>query len=448
VLGAPPVAGRGAALAALGRTLRASGYTPDGLAAALETEGPLVEGVTIGDRRRRARRAGALGVVARLLLLGESVPADECGGPAESIVRSLVDLGLVEARGDDLLATVLVVPHDDLLVASDRIGSDAGADFVPGVQPPSHLLGCLTVRRPVERALDLGTGCGIQALLLSPIAGRVVATDVNERALAFAELNAALNGLTNIEPRVGSLFEPVSGEAFGVLVANPPYVISPEHDFTFRDSELGGQGISEAVVVDAPDYLLPGGHATVLVSWDATDENPVATPARWATRTDCDALVLGTATLDAERNAERWLAYFIAEGITRIGYGAVVIRRVPDGAGRVRALQIGDRVEGPAGTHLLRMLDAGDKLVDEARVRLASGARVRERRGLTQFGWHTDERELVLLDGLRFRIDLDSGTVRLVDLLDGRHRLRAIADDSDEREYVERLVALGFAEVV
>jgi methylase of polypeptide subunit release factors len=457
---APTVAGRGAALTSLGISLRAAGYTPVGLATALGAEGPLVEGVTLGDRRRRARRAGVLGVAARLLLLGETLPDEDWHGPAERLVAALFDLGLVEQAASGLVATVIVVPHDDLLVAADRFDADRGPDVVPGVQPPSYLLGCLTIRRPVARALDLGTGCGIQSLLLSPLADRVIATDVNERALGYTELNAALNGRTNIEPRLGSLFEPVSDERFGVIVANPPYVISPDRHFTFRDSELGGEEICQQVVTAAPGHLEAGGHATVLASWDATGEDPLATPVRWASGGDCDALVLGTAVLDAERNAERWnvgaqrdaavdrwVDYLRARGIARVGYGAVILRRSGEGTSRVRALQVGDTIDRPAGTHLLRMLDAPDNLRDDARVRLVPSACIREQRRLAHDGWRVDERELVLLEGLEFRTDLDPDDARLVAALDGRLRVDEVAATAEQRAYVERLVALGFAEV-
>ena len=81
-----------------------------------------------------------------------------------------------------------LVPHGDLLIASDRDAEgEAAADWVAGIHPPSLTLGP-TVRRSVERALDVGTGCGVgsAALPASRHAERVVATDVNARALTFA----------------------------------------------------------------------------------------------------------------------------------------------------------------------------------------------------------------------------------------------------------------------
>ena len=100
----------------------------------------------------------------------------------------------------------------------------------------------------MEAALDLGTGCGIQALLAAKHSARVVATDVNERALAFAAFNAALNGIDVVEFRQGDLFEPVAGERFGLLVANPPYVISPDATYTYRDSGVPRDELCRRIV--------------------------------------------------------------------------------------------------------------------------------------------------------------------------------------------------------
>jgi methylase of polypeptide subunit release factors len=81
------------------------------------------------------------------------------------------------------------------------------------VHGPSLTLSHLTVRRPVETALDVGTGNGIQAILAARHSGRVVATDVNARALDFAAFHTHLNGVDNVEFRLGSFFDPAEGSA-------------------------------------------------------------------------------------------------------------------------------------------------------------------------------------------------------------------------------------------
>ena len=68
-------------------------------------------------------------------------------------------------------------------------------DHVLGISSAATSLAQLTVREPVDRALDLGTGCGVQALHLATHASQVVATDVNQRALRLTRFNAELNGV-------------------------------------------------------------------------------------------------------------------------------------------------------------------------------------------------------------------------------------------------------------
>jgi hypothetical protein len=173
-----------------------------------------------------------------------------------SAVEALEVTGLA-AVGDDVVPRVRILPVGALLVASDDYPDDDEdpPDYVAAYTPTSRVCDCLTPRRRVERALDLGTGSGVQAMLAARHAGHVVATDINPRALAYTELNAALNGFTNIECRRGSLFEPVEGESFDLITSNAPYVVSPEHRFAYRDAGLPADELSERVVLGRPTTL-------------------------------------------------------------------------------------------------------------------------------------------------------------------------------------------------
>ena len=66
---------------------------------------------------------------------------------------------------------------------------------------------------------------------------------------------ALWNGVANVEFRAGSFLEPVEGERFGVVAAHPPYVVSPESEFLFRDSGLGRARVSERLVRALPGVL-------------------------------------------------------------------------------------------------------------------------------------------------------------------------------------------------
>ncbi|WP_241978147.1 methyltransferase [Cryobacterium sp. TMT2-42-4] len=152
------------------------------------------------------------------------------------------------------------------------LGHPLGESHVLGVGGASLTLTGLLIPTPVASALDLGTGCGIQAMHASRHADRVVATDISVRALDLAALNAELNEIGNIEFRLGSLFEPVAGERFDHIISNPPFVITPRVPgvpaYEYRDGGLVGDALVEAVVRGAAEHLTPGGIAQLLGNWE------------------------------------------------------------------------------------------------------------------------------------------------------------------------------------
>jgi hypothetical protein len=130
---------------------------------------------------------------------------------------------------------------------------------VLGLSPASSTLAQMTIRRPVGSALDLGTGCGVQSLHLATHADRVVATDLNPRAVSFARLTGALNELI-LDVREGSLYEPVSDETFDLIVTNPPYVMSPPtgERLVYREGGFTGDRLVEQVVRGGGAAAQPG----------------------------------------------------------------------------------------------------------------------------------------------------------------------------------------------
>jgi len=82
-----------------------------------------------------------------------------------------------------------------------------------------------------RRTLDLGTGCGILALVSAENAKEVVASDINPYAADCAKKNAETNGLDHkINILVGDLFDHIkTGERFDLITFNPPYLPEPKH---------------------------------------------------------------------------------------------------------------------------------------------------------------------------------------------------------------------------
>src|SRR5581483_1738776 len=126
---------------------------------------------------------------------------------------------------------------------------------VVGIGGGTRIVAALGIRRPGGSVVDLCTGSGALALLAAARGQRVIGVDLNTRALRLARLNAELNGREGIDWRQGDLYEPVAGERFVLVVANPPFVIAPGREFLFRDAEHDDDALSRAVVGGAGAHL-------------------------------------------------------------------------------------------------------------------------------------------------------------------------------------------------
>lgn len=159
-----------------------------------------------------------------------------------------------------------------------------GLDFevAPGVLIPRHDTEVL-VEEALKRAkhdaliLDIGTGSGCIAVSLAkelPKA-QVHAVDLSAEALAVARRNAERNEV-RVEFHQGSLFEPLGGMRFDLIVSNPPYIpaadietLQPEvRDFEPRsalDGGLDGLDFYRRIAEQAPGYLAANGYVIVEV---------------------------------------------------------------------------------------------------------------------------------------------------------------------------------------
>ena len=320
------------------------------------------------------------------------------------------------------------MPSGHAVFVSD-LEHGGGHEHVLGVTPSSALLGNLASRHPVQRALDLGTGCGIQAYLLAKHAEQIVATDVNERALDFARFNLALNGAAGVELRSGSWLEPVAGERFDLVVCNPPFVISPESRYTYRDSGLPADELVRRLVADLPSLLEEGGTAQLLLSWIVRAGESWADPvARWLEGNGCDALLLRY-RLDSPRGyaehwnrgddaaIESWVDWYEELGAEAIAYGALALRRrgtAPQGF--VTAEVASDRLE-PGGDHIHRILEAqallaeatDDDLLDRG-FALTHDHLLEQALVVRDGEWEVEAAVLRLQEGLGFEAGIDAFT--------------------------------------
>jgi methylase of polypeptide subunit release factors len=429
-----PIADTNAATS-LGLALRSVGYSESAVHELLD-EDAYSRGEVDAPADERRLPQSKLATVIRACFLQRTVRTDEA---VRALGRDGVDAldrtGLA-AVGDDLVPRVRILPVGDLLVAGDGYSQDDDpADYVAIYTPTSRLCDSLTPRPRVERALDVGTGSGVHALLAASHARHVIATDVNARALAFTELNAALNGLTNVECRRGSLYEPVAGETFDLIICNAPYVVSPERRWAYRDSGFQADEVSERAVRNAPEHLAEGGYATMLVSWlaqdaDAPDERALV----WVEGSGCDSWILSTwdsdplghasewnSHLESDPEAfgralDEWTAYFEKLGVRWVSEGAILLHKRP-GGGTARIDSIDEDDVDDADEQIQRAFAA------RARVASLNGQDDLRAQHLSLEMAFWMEQEVEPLDGrasiVESRVQLSEGTNSTVDVEPG-----------------------------
>ncbi len=282
-----------------------------------------------------------------------------CDLPASLPVADLIAAKILEISGEEARALIDIRPYgspddgangwvvSDLMPGLDGKITRTRPDYVLGVSPASTTLAQMAIRRPVESALDLGTGCGVQSLHLSQHAKRVVATDLNPRALELAKLSAVLSGV-QVEFRLGSLFEPVAEEQFDLIITNPPYVMSPPKEglLVYRESSFEGDGLVRTIVQQASDHLNPGGTLQVLGNWAHLGKVDWQERLTGWVPEDCDATFIQREVLSPFEYIEMWLTdaglhgsddwlpkyrgwleYFEQIGVEQIGLGWIELQK-------------------------------------------------------------------------------------------------------------------------
>jgi methylase of polypeptide subunit release factors len=290
----------------------------------------------------------------------------------------------LECAGVQVRSRSSLTSFEDLIVAADR-GDALGPQMVQGVTAFARMLASLTVRRPIGAALDLGTGSGVQALLAARHADRVIGVDINPHALHLARVTQRINRVENVSWKEGNWFDPVRGERFDLVVSNPPFVISPDHAFLYRDSPGRADELCRQLVGASADHLAEGGFATFICDW-IHEEDAWEEPVRvWVDNLGCDALLLRQtsseplayatmwnrelASSDRPRFAEtvkRWIRHCERIGAHWIASGAIVLRRRSAAANWTRAFDFDRGPSGGGGDQLERIFVGLDFLAAHA----------------------------------------------------------------------------------
>jgi len=375
-----------------------AGYTVDGVRRLL---GPVAGAALARDEIVPALRAARGGTPAEILLrlFWLQVPVPGSALPFDDLIA----LGLAERDGDgggddEVRALLHVEPVESQestacgYVVSDLKARPGGVhlrkDHVVGQGGASANLAQLVVHKPVDNLLDLGTGSGVQAVHLAGRTRRITATDLSPRAIELAALSFALSGI-EAELLEGSLFEPVAGRTFDVIVSNPPFVISPERRFGYRESGLPGDEVCRRLVREAPRHLADDGWCHLLANWlhvegedwhervagwvEGVDgwvvQRDVQDPAEYAELWLRDSCEAGTPEYRVRYDA--WLDHFEAQKVTAIGFGWITLHR--SGGDDVRVEELRHAVDQPVGAYVRSVVRGRPHLTQATTLRTADG---------------------------------------------------------------------------
>ena len=219
-------------------------------------------------------------------------------------VKPLLKTKIIKKVKDKFRANVFVFPLAGKFIVSDFLISlhkvkDGrylrGRDDVWAILAyESPYIAKKAIVKKGDYVLDLACGSGIIALFCADKATKVIATDINPKAINYARFNAILNGLENkIDFRVGDMFEPVKGtcpelvegtcpepvegEKFDLIVWNGPTLAIPDVPEKYPIYCFGGPDgldFTKRFIEEAPQYLKSEGRMQWLDPSLGNEKNP------------------------------------------------------------------------------------------------------------------------------------------------------------------------------
>jgi hypothetical protein len=439
---------------------REAGYTAAGLHNRIQTDvlaGRNLENLPL--LLYRTREPDALNVLIRWFVIGEEVPqqaAKQVIPP--DILQLLGDCGLLNSAEGNFACPVMFAPFEQYWIATDtysRLSRSVGEDDVLMVNTTTLILLNVAIRTPCRTLLDLGTGCGVVAMVAGQFAEHVTGTDLTNRAGNFARFNAWLNEISNVEIVTGDLFQPVSERRFDRILSNPPFYVTPSSRRIFAENPMELDGFCRNLVKQAPAHLEEGGFLQMLCEWPEIEGQPWEERlGEWFQGTGCDAIVWEGATYDPIpyvrarlpiatasagqeadcRRFEEWVEYYKTRKVKALHAGFLTMRR-RSGQNWVHFERVVADVTKPSGQAILDRFGVRDQsLSDEqllnSRLQVAEGVQLRQVLEVNDQKWRLSPKvHMVQTSGLQLMHDLTPDVAEFVSGMDGKAPLRDLVDN-------------------
>jgi SAM-dependent methyltransferase len=388
----------------------------------------------------------------RWFVIGQSVEQSVARAVIpEPTLHLLLKSGLVARGGSEFIPMVVLLPLGDLLAASDRAPKDdSRPDLVIGITPATRALSQFTVCNKARAVLDLCCGSAIHALQMAGHSETVVAADLNQRALQFAQFNARLNGVENIEFAHGDGFQPVEGRRFDRIVSNPPFFLLPSSDFLYRDNPIELDGFAEKLLRQAPRFLNEGGFFQMIFEWVEIEGQPWQQRiADWVSESGCDAWLIKhysqqpleycharlrtTKPAAVEQDVDmlaRWAEYYRQRKVAAMHGGVIALRKRSGSKNWVEMEEAPFDNQAPVGQLVEAVFDAHDRIVGASdpellalRPRLSPQARLQQVSQVSENGWTAPAMQLQLDDGLERASRVDPQVAAFLSECDGKRTL-------------------------
>lgn len=431
-----------------------------------------------------------LHVLARLFFIAWHVDAKVCEAVfPKQVLQTAIDSGMLYRENDQIHSRVVVVPYKGLHAVCDAVRLRADApDKVTGPSRSTYMVSYASIRGQDEVTLDLGTGTGALAMEATTYSKSVIGTDVNARAIDFARFNAALNGVQNVSFCAGDAFQPVMGQKFTRIIANPPFFLSRASKYTFSDSPLELDGFTEQLARQAPSFLQDGGFFQMICEWVQVGDQPWPERLKaWTERSGCDVFVLRrseslfTPVQYSEHRMqeaqllhnnpspdmfEDQLSHLKEKGVTLV-CGGIFSMRKRSGSNWFETA-IGNPAGDELGESILRRFNQltithtrpEAELLKE-RYRFAGDAAIQQRHALKDGRWEVLGGEIISTGGFEGKFAVDSVVSQFLPLFDGNATIGEIAthvaedlklksQEAEKRciDLTRRLLRNGFVERV